>query len=72
MVEFRFICKSSSSKCTLQSKRKKTFKGDEVLIPAICWSTSLWPIIQNGLIPKFVDVGKDDFNICINDLKKNY
>ena len=21
-------------------------KGDEVIIPAICWSTSLWPIVQ--------------------------
>ena len=21
-------------------------KNDEVLIPAVCWSTSLWPLIQ--------------------------
>ena len=30
-------------------------KGDEVIIPAICWSTSLWPIVQAGLKPIFVD-----------------
>ena len=44
--------------------------GDEVLIPAVCWSTSLWPIIQNNLKPVFVDVELDTFNISINDLKK--
>ena len=37
--------------------RKKRFKsGDEVLISALCWSTSLWPLIQFGLKPVFVDV----------------
>ncbi len=51
-------------------RKKKLLVGDEVLIPAICWSTSLWPIVQHGLVPKFVDVSKDDFNICLNDLKK--
>ena len=44
--------------------------GDEVIIPAVCWSTSLWPIIQNNLKPVFVDVELDTFNISISDLKK--
>ena len=26
-------------------------KGDQVIIPSVCWSTSLWPIIQVGLKP---------------------
>lgn len=30
--------------------------GDEVIIPVICWSTSVWPVIQCGLKPIFVDV----------------
>ena len=42
----------------------------EVLIPAVCWSTSLWPIIQNNLKPVFVDVNRKDFNINIDDLKR--
>ena len=51
--------------------RKKRLKaGDEVLIPAVCWSTSLWPLVQNNLKPVFVDVNIDDFNISIDDLKK--
>ena len=52
-------------------KRLKRLKrGDEVLIPGICWSTSLWPIVQFGLKPIFVDVDKDTLNLDINDLKK--
>ena len=42
----------------------------EVIIPAVCWSTSLWPIIQSGLKPKFVDIDLDSLNINLNDLKK--
>ena len=44
--------------------RKNRFKrGDEVLIPAVCWSTSLWPLVQSGLKPVFVDVEKDTLNV---------
>ena len=50
--------------------KNKLKAGDEVLIPAVCWSTSLWPIIQNNLKPVFVDVELDTFNISIKDLKK--
>jgi CDP-4-dehydro-6-deoxyglucose reductase, E1 len=35
--------------------------GDGVLVPAIAWPTSIWPIIQLGLIPIFVDVMRDTF-----------
>ena len=51
-------------------RKKKLKKGDHVLIPSICWSTSLWPIIQSGLKPVFVDVDKENFNISLKDLKK--
>jgi len=50
--------------------KNKLKPGDEVLIPAVCWSTSLWPIIQNNLKPVFVDVKLDTFNVSIKDLKK--
>ena len=29
--------------------KRKLYKNDECLIPALCWSTSLWPIVQTGL-----------------------
>ena len=57
--------------CLINPYRKKRLKkGDEVLIPAICWSTSLWPIIQSGLKPIFVDVNRENFNIDLKDLRK--
>ena len=57
--------------CLINPYRKKRLKrGDEVLIPAICWPTSFWPIIQSGLKPVFVDVDRENFNIDLKDLKK--
>ncbi len=56
--------------CLINPYRKKRLKrGDEILIPSLCWSTSLWPIIQSGLIPKFVDIEKNTLNIDLRDLK---
>lgn len=38
--------------------------GDEVLCPAVTWSTSLFPIAQCGLVPVMVDV--DPATLCID------
>ena len=51
--------------------RKNIFKkNDEFLIPAICWSTSLWPFVQAGMKPVFVDADINTLNISTEDLKK--
>jgi CDP-6-deoxy-D-xylo-4-hexulose-3-dehydrase len=44
--------------------------GDEVLVPAICWSTSVFPIIQCNLTPVFVDADPQTLNIDLDDLEK--
>ena len=31
-------------------------QGDGVLVPAIAWPTTIWPVVQLGLVPVFVDV----------------
>lgn len=41
--------------------------GDGVIVPAIAWPTTIWPIIQLGLIPLFVDI---DINTLAIDLVK--
>lgn len=41
-------------------------KGDRVLVPVVCWSTSVWPIIQMGLEPVFVDINPCTLNIDVN------
>ena len=57
--------------CLINPYRKKRLnKGDSVLIPSVCWSTSLWPIVQSGLKPVFVDINPSTLNIDIDDLKK--
>ena len=43
--------------------------GDHVLVPAVSWSTSVFPLIQNGLHPIFVDVDPHTFNISIAELE---
>ncbi|HVY90795.1 MAG TPA: DegT/DnrJ/EryC1/StrS family aminotransferase [Hyphomonadaceae bacterium] len=29
--------------------------GDEVIVPALTWATTIWPVIQAGAVPVFVD-----------------
>jgi CDP-6-deoxy-D-xylo-4-hexulose-3-dehydrase len=38
--------------------------GDEVLVPAVSWSTSLFPVAQVGLVPVMVDVDPD--SLCVS------
>ena len=44
--------------------------GDEVISVAAGFPTTVNPIIQNGLIPVFVDVELGTYNISIGELKK--
>ena len=76
-TKFSLMVNSGSSanllalQCLINPYRKKRLKkGDSVLIPTVCWSTSLWPIIQSGLKPVFVDIDPITLNIDINDLVK--
>ena len=48
-------------------KRNRVNQGNHFLIPALCWSTSLWPLIQCGLKPIFMDV--DIKNFCLDERK---
>ena len=53
-------------------KRKRRLKkNDEVLVPAVCWSTTFWPIVQCGLKPKFIDVDLKTYSPSYEIIKKN-
>jgi CDP-4-dehydro-6-deoxyglucose reductase, E1 len=57
--------------CLINPYRKKRLnKGDEIIIPTLCWSTSLWPIIQSNLKPVFVDINPTTLNIDENQIEK--
>lgn len=43
--------------------------GDAVAVPAVCWSTSLWPVIQANLTPVLVDVDPDTLNLSLPSLR---
>ena len=50
--------------CLINPYRKNRLKpGDEVIIPTLCWSTSLWPIVQANLKPVFIDINAESLNI---------
>jgi len=44
-------------------------RGDEVIVPAISWSTTYYPLYQYGLKIKFVDVDLETLNYDLNSLK---
>ena len=50
-------------------RRHRLFKGDEVLVPCVCWSTSVFPIIQCGLKPILVDCDPTTMNMSVEDFK---
>tara|TARA_B100000787_G_scaffold161327_1_gene141059 strand:- start:1265 stop:2464 length:1200 start_codon:yes stop_codon:yes gene_type:complete len=57
--------------CLINPYRKNRLKkGDEVIIPTLCWSTSLWPIIQSNLKPVFVDINPTTLNINEDEIEK--
>jgi CDP-6-deoxy-D-xylo-4-hexulose-3-dehydrase len=43
--------------------------GDTVLVPAVAWPTTIWPIIQLGLNPLFVDVDPNTLALDLNEAR---
>jgi len=44
-------------------------KGCEVITPVLTFSTTVAPLVRNGLIPAFVDVEVDTFNIDVDQIE---
>ncbi len=45
-------------------------QGDGILVPAIAWPTTIWPIIQLGLRPVFVDIDPETITIDLEAAEK--
>ena len=54
------------------SKKYDLKEGDEVIVPAVSWSTTYYPVHQYGLKLVFVDVDRDTLNIRSRRNKKSY
>jgi CDP-4-dehydro-6-deoxyglucose reductase, E1 len=44
--------------------------GDEIIAPAVSWSTTYYPIDQNGATIKFVDISSDSLNIDVSKIEE--
>ncbi|EAJ2920106.1 DegT/DnrJ/EryC1/StrS family aminotransferase [Campylobacter coli] len=51
------------------TKNPKLRRGDEVIVPAVSWSTTYYPLYQYGLKLKFVDIDLETLNYDLEALK---
>lgn len=52
------------------TKNNKLQRGDEVIVPAVSWSTTYYPLHQYGLKLKFVDIDLHTLNYDLEALKE--
>ncbi|WP_139889619.1 DegT/DnrJ/EryC1/StrS family aminotransferase [Campylobacter jejuni] len=50
------------------TKNPKLIRGDEVIVPAVSWSTTYYPFYQYGLKLKFVDIDLETLNYNLDAL----
>lgn len=50
-------------------KEKPLKAGDVVVVPAVSWSTTFFPLAQYGLKLRFVDIDRETLNYDLNSLK---
>lgn len=60
---------------TLTSKNKlpekfRLNKGDKIITPIVCFPTTINPLIQNGLVPVFVDVELPSVNLDLDKVEE--
>ncbi len=52
-----------------KDKNRRLQRGDEIIVPAVSWSTTYFPLQQFGLRVKFVDIDKETLNIDLKSLR---
>ena len=52
-----------------KNPKLKLKRGDEVIVPAVSWSTSYYPLYQYGLKIKFVDISLETLNYDLDQLE---
>ena len=60
---------SGSSALYLATELLGLEKGDEVVTPALTFATTVAPLVRAGLVPSFVDVEPDTFNIDVERIE---
>ena len=73
--KYAVMCSSGSTANLLMvaslffSKKPKLKDGDEIIVPAVSWSTTYFPLQQYGLKLKFVDIDLNTLNYNLDDLE---
>ena len=52
-------------------KQHKLKRGDEILTPAVTWSTTVGPIIQNNFVPVLLDVNLSTYDLNVKLIEKS-
>ena len=74
--KYAVMCSSGSTANLLMiaslffTKKNPLKKGDEVIVPAVSWSTTYLPLQQYGLKVKFIDIDIETLNFDLNQLKE--
>jgi CDP-4-dehydro-6-deoxyglucose reductase, E1 len=53
-----------------KNTKLKLSRGDEVIVPAVSWSTTYYPLYQYGLKIKFVDIDLNTLNYDLDQLEQ--
>lgn len=73
---YAVFCNSGSSANLLalaairHDPRNNDDNRDEIIVPAVSWSTTYYPIMQLGYKPVFADVSSETFNISPEDIEQ--
>lgn len=68
-----FVNSGSSANLVLVSalkERRGWRDGDEILVPAVTWPTTVTPVIQCGLTPVFVDANLTDLGLDCDEVQR--
>lgn len=52
-----------------KNSKLKLKRGDEIIVPAVSWSTTYFPLQQYGLKVKFVDIDRQTLNMDLDKLE---
>ena len=53
------------------SEDHKVNIGSEIIVPAVSWSTTFYPVCQAGFKLRFVDIDCDSLNIDVSKIEEN-
>ena len=55
--------------CSRKRGKQRLLPGDEVIVPATSFPTTVAPLVQNRLVPVFVDCELGDYNLDVNQVQ---